>query len=107
MPEEVTTCEIRGANLDKILETQHGRNKENGFSLVHPQFRCIMYRCQSRPRRGANCMVTFALFEDDIIARIPTASSASLHMRLSIVGPLRGPIATNANTLKLRMNPFL
>ena len=39
-----------------------------------------------------------------IIARMPTASSASPHMRLSIVGPLRGPIATNANTLKLRMN---
>ena len=50
--------------------------------------------------------MTFALVEDDIIARIPTASYASLHMRLSIVGPLRGPIATNANTLKLRMNPF-
>ena len=49
--------------------------------------------------------MTFALFEDDIIARMPTASSASLHMRLSIVGPLRGPIATNANTPELRMNP--
>lgn len=35
----------------------------------------------------------------------PTASSASLHMRLSIVGPLRGPITTNDNTPKLRMNP--
>ena len=26
-------------------------------------------------------------------------------MRLSIVGPLRGPIDTNANTPELRMNP--
>ena len=53
---------------------------------------------------GANCRVTFALFEDDIIGCIPTASSASLHMRLSIIGPLRGPITTNANIPKLRMN---
>ena len=34
---------------------------------------------------------------------IPTASSASPHMRLSIVGPFRGPITTNANTPELRM----
>ena len=40
-----------------------------------------------------------------IIGCIPTASSASLHMRLNMVGPLRGPITTNANTPKLRMNP--
>ena len=48
--------------------------------------------------------MTFALFEDDIIGCIPTASSASLHMRLSIIGPLRGPITTNANTPELRMS---
>ena len=40
-----------------------------------------------------------------IIGCIPTASSASLHMRLNMVGPLRGPITTNANTPELRMNP--
>ena len=41
-----------------------------------------------------------------IIGGIPTASSASQHMRSSIVRPLRGPIDTNANTLKLRMIPI-
>lgn len=54
--------------------------------------------------KWANNRVIFALFEDDIIGYIPTASSASLHMRLSIVGPLRGPITTNANIPKLRIN---
>ena len=37
--------------------------------------------------------------------RIHTASSASLHMRLSNVGPLRGPMHVIVITPKPRMNP--
>ena len=40
--------------------------------------------------KGANSRQLFALFEDDIVSYIYAASSASLHMRLSIVRPLRG-----------------
>ena len=38
--------------------------------------------------------------------RIHTASSASLHMRLSNVGPLRGPATHCCHPKGLRMNPF-
>ena len=54
--------------------------------------------------KGANNRQLFALFEDDVICSIYTASSASLHMRLSKVGPLRGPMYVIAFTPKLRMN---
>ena len=56
--------------------------------------------------KRANSRLPFALFEDDAISHIYTASSASLHMRLSIVGPLRGPMYVIALAPKLRMNPF-
>lgn len=38
--------------------------------------------------KTAQPQMPFALFEDDIISRIHTASSASLHMRLRIIGRL-------------------
>ena len=57
--------------------------------------------------KGANSRQRFALFEDDVISYIYTASSASLHMRLSIVGRLRRPAALCCHPKGLRMNHFI